>query len=390
MYFKDTKTAFQHLSNWQVLRAYWLFNMIGSKGIQKVAFPFLKKVIQYKLPVKFIIAPVYNHFFSGDNLENSIQLIRNLAKRHVFTLLHYGAELKSTEADFEKTYARIMDSLEFAHHHLRVKIISCKVTGIGNASILEKIQKNENLSEDEKIAFEKLNNRINHICEKAAEYHIAVYWDAEESWIQDTIDELIENQMALYNKTVATVFNSYQMYRTDRLSYLEKSLQKAIDNNYKLGVKLVRGAYLEKENERAKQLQQDSPIYPTKADTDNAYNNAILFCIENISTIYFCVASHNEESTQHTLDLMQQNRLKNNNQHIWFSQLYGMSDHISNNLGNLFYNVAKYLPYGNYRDAIPYLMRRAEENSSSEDMICREIAILKTEIFRRSLTASIK
>lgn len=390
MIFKDTKIAFYHLTNWQVLGSYWLFNLIGSKQIQKILFPVLQGIVKYRLPFNFLIKPAFNHFFCGESLDKSIQIIRNIAKRHIYTIVHYGVELKKTEKDFDKTFEQIMYSIEFAHEHLKVKVISCKVTGLGDACMLEKIQAGESLTSDEKIGFEKLQYRISQICKKATEYHLNIYWDAEESWIQKTIDQLVIAQMAIYNTDEVYIFNTYQLYLTNRLEVLKKDFSTAKLNNYKLGAKLVRGAYLQKENDRALSLNETSPVYHSKQATDIAYDAAIHFCISHIKDISVCIASHNEESTEYTLQLMQQHGIKNENNHLWFSQLYGMSEHISNNLAHLGYNVAKYTPYGEITDALPYLIRRAEENSSSTEMISREIDILKSEINRRSIETGLK
>ncbi len=390
MIFNDTKIAFQHLSNRQVLKAYWLFLLLSSRRLQKVIVPTIQFFGKIHLSFNFILSPLYNQFFGGKKLDDTIQNIRNTAKRHVFTILHYGVELKKTEAEFEYTLKKILESIEFAHEHLRVKIISCKVTGLGDAKILEKIQNKEVLTPNEEQAFERLKNRIQQICERASGYELSIYWDAEESWIQGIIDQLIENQMQQFNKTKALIYNSIQLYRTDRLAYLENLIDKAKQQGFIVGAKLVRGAYLEKENLRAKALNIVSPIHISKENTDDSYHKAIAICLNEIQQVSICIASHNEESCSFTINLMKELGIKNNHSHIWFSQLYGMSDHISNNLANLLYNVAKYMPYGKPKDALPYLIRRAEENSSSANMINREIAVLKAEIHRRSLMASLK
>lgn len=390
MIFNDTKIAFQHLSNRQVLKAYWLFLLLSSRRLQKIIVPTIQFFGKIHLSFNFIIAPLYNQFFGGKKLDDTIQNIRNTAKRHVFTILHYGVELKKTEAEFDHTLKKIIESIEFAHEHLRVKIISCKVSGLGDAKILEKIQLKETLTPNEEQAFLRLKNRIQQICERTAGYELSIYWDAEESWIQDTIDQLIEQQMEQFNQTSALIFNSVQLYRTDRINYIENLIEKAKEKNFIIGLKLVRGAYLEKENNRAKALHIVSPIHTSKEATDNSYRQAIAICLSEIKQVAICIASHNEESCLFTINLMKELGIKNNHARIWFSQLYGMSDHISNNLANLLYNVAKYMPYGKPKDALPYLIRRAEENSSSANMINREIAVLKAEIHRRSLTASLK
>lgn len=390
MIFNDTKIAFQHLTNWHVLKSYWLFLFISSRRVQRIIVPIIHKAIDFKLPVSFIFSPLYNHFYGGKTLDDTIQNIRNIAKRHVYTVLHYGAESKKTEHEFDKVFQKTIESIEFAHEHLKVKVIASKITGLGDAHLLEKIQQKQILTDIEQKAFEKLQIRINAICELAAKYHVSVYWDAEETWIQNVIDDIVEQQMQKYNIQWPCIFNTVQMYRTDRMGYLELLIKRGQELNFKPGIKIVRGAYFEKENQIAKKQGKPSPIHVSKELTDEAFDAAAELCLQHVKNVGICIATHNEASVSKITQRMRELGIKNNNVNVWFAQLYGMSDHISNNLANLLYNVAKYMPYGKQKEAIHYLIRRAEENSSSANMVNREIEILKAEIFRRSLTASIK
>jgi proline dehydrogenase len=248
---------------------------------------------------------------------------------------------------------------------------------------LQKLNENQKLTEDELSEFERVKQRIQSICKKAYELKVRIFIDAEESWIQDTIDGLALSMMLLYNKECAIVFNTIQFYRHDRLEFLKKSIAHAKDMGYFYGVKLVRGAYMEKEAERALSLGYSNPIQPSKQHSDNDYNAGLKVCIENISLVSICAGTHNQQSCEYLIELMQQNQIAPNDQRIYFSQLYGMSDNLSYNLGNAGYCVAKYLPYGPVKSVLPYLFRRAQENTSVQGQAGRELSLITAELQRR-------
>jgi proline dehydrogenase len=317
----------------------------------------------------------------------------------VKAILDYGVEGKTGEENFEYTTKEFIKVIEYAASQKNIPFISIKLTGFARFGLLEKLDAVANidsgaqgrvhtevLDDDEKIEFEKVRDRLIRICEVAANKNIGVLIDAEETWIQDPVDALAMQMMELYNKENAIVYNTVQLYRHDRLEFLKESFKNAASNNFVLAVKLVRGAYMEKERKRAEEMNYPSPIQPDKQATDKDYNAAIEFCVSNIERIFFIVASHNEFSNLYTTQLLE-NSSAANRQHIHFSQLYGMSDNITFNLAKAGYSVSKYLPFGPIADVIPYLMRRAEENSSISNYTGRELGLIKKEIKRREVSA---
>ena len=221
------------------------------------------------------------------------------------------------------------------------------------------------------------------ICQAAADSRIGVLVDAEESWIQNTVDALTMQMMDAFNRDRVVVYNTIQLYRHDRLAFLKHSYEAAHEKGFVLGAKLVRGAYMEKERKRADQLSYPSPIQPNKEATDRDYDLGVTFCIQHIEDIALIVASHNENSNLLAARLLEQRNLPLNHPHVHFSQLYGMSDNITFNLAKAGCPVSKYLPFGPIKDVIPYLMRRAQENSSVSGQTGRELGLIKKELKRR-------
>ena len=305
------------------------------------------------------------------------------------TILDYGVEAKEGEENFDKVTEKILEAIDFASTQNNIPFLSIKITGIASVHLLETLNEAPRLrsgihdSEMEDASWERVKERMYAICDLASEKGIGVLIDAEETWIQDPIDRLAIELMATYNKEKVVVYNTYQLYRHDRLHFLQLSYSIAKEKKFKLGAKLVRGAYMEKERLRAKQNGLESPIHINKEATDNDFNNAASFCIEHKENIACIIASHNEQSNLQVTTLMQEKGIAANDPHIHFSQLYGMSDPISFNLAKEGYNVSKYLPYGPIKDVIPYLMRRAEENSSVNGQTGRELLFIKQELARR-------
>ncbi len=362
----------------QLMNQSWLVN-IGSKiGVAalNLNLPFVEATIKHT---------IFEQFCGGTTLLDSQPTINELSDRQTLTILDYGAEAKISELDFNGTMNEMIRAIDFAEQNKSVPVISMKITGISRFTLLEKIQNGEALTEAEKIEFKNVNKRLDAICYAAHHKKIAVFVDAEESWIQDTIDFLVKKVMKRYNKEQVIVYNTFQMYRHDRLQYLIDSYEEARKEGYLLGAKLVRGAYMEKERARAATLGKPSPIQPSKEATDNDYNTAIQFCVEHYTHIGSCNATHNTNSCILLASLIDQKNIKKDHPHLNFCQLYGMSDHITFNLADGGYNVAKYVPYGPVQDVVPYLIRRAQENSAISGDMNREYKLIVREMKRRGL-----
>jgi proline dehydrogenase len=303
----------------------------------------------------------------------------------VLTILDYGAEAKEKEEDFNITMNEVIRGIDFASTNASVPVVSTKITGMARFGLLEKVSTKETLTPEEEKEYSNLKKRIDSICHVARERGVALFIDAEETWIQPAIDELVETMMTRYNTQRATVYATFQMYRTDRLNYLVDSYAKAKMNNYILGAKLVRGAYMEKERRRAAEMGYPSPIQPDKASTDRDFNKAVQFCINHYEQIASCNASHNLASCELQIKLIDEKKIPRNHPHVNFCQLYGMSDHLTFNLAAAGFNVGKYVVYGPVREVLPYLIRRAEENTAVTGDMSREYSLVMQEMQRREL-----
>ena len=382
--FDNTENAFKSKSNKNLKQSYWLFKLIGNPAIVNLgaALGPLSLKIGFKRLIKNTI---FKQFVGGESITECNNAIEELSKYNIGTILDYSVEGKESEQDFEKCFNETIRTIEKAYNDKNIPFCVFKVTGLARFALLEKISLNQTLTEAEKIEWQNVEKRVNIICETAANKNQAIFIDAEESWIQPAIDELVNKNMAIHNKQDVIVYNTYQLYRHDRLTFLQNTLNDALKNNYKVGAKLVRGAYMEKERKRAIEKNYTSPIQPNKQNSDNDYNNALTFCVENINNVALCAGTHNEESSLHLVKLMQKHNLTPNDKRIYFSQLYGMSDHISYNLSLNNYNVAKYVPYGPVNEVLPYLIRRAQENTSVKGQTGRELNLILKEKKRRSL-----
>jgi len=321
-------------------------------------------------------------------MKESDQVILTLAKYHVKTILDYSVEGKETDEDFDRSYNMILKTVENAAINNDIPFAVFKSTGMARLALLQKINYKEPLSEDEEKEFQRVEHRIDGICKKGYELGIPILIDSEESWYQETIDDLVHKMMEKYNREKCIVYNTTQMYRHDRLEFLRKSFEEARNKGYKYGIKLVRGAYMEKERERAEEYGYEDPIHATKADTDRDFNASLELCVKNIDIVSVCCGSHNEESSKYLTELIAQNNVEKSDQRIYFSQLLGMSDHISFNLSHDGYNVAKYVPFGPVYDVMPYLSRRTEENSSISGQSSRELILIQKERLRRKSNLS--
>lgn len=380
----NTAIAFSYKSNTELRKANFIFSTVNHPWISALATGAVKAALSLRLPIDGIIRKtVFDHFVGGISIQDSEDVIQKLAAFGVGTILDYSVEGEKSEPGFELTLNELLRTIDKAKTSSHIPFSVFKVTGLGSTELLAKIQAGEKLSDSEKTAYEQLKERVDKICKKAYENKVPVLVDAEETWIQDPIDALADEMMAKYNKEKPIVFNTYQLYRTASLANLHQAHKKATANNYYLGAKVVRGAYMEKERHRAEKMGYPSPIYPTKEATDKAFNDALLFCVTHLDKIAVMCGSHNEYSNLYLTELMKQNGIKKEDPRVWFAQLYGMSDNISFNLAKAGYRVAKYVPYGPVRAVMPYLLRRAAENTSVAGQSSRELLMIRKELKRR-------
>lgn len=384
--FNDTTKAFAHKTNAELKFSYWVFKLMNNPTIVNVSSDLALFALKLKLPIAGITkATVFKQFCGGETVSESKQVIAKLAEANVGAILDYSAEGGESEKEFDHTCAEIIKTIDIAAETPSIPVACMKVTGIARFGLLEKLNAKSDLSDKEKIESQKVVERLNKICTHAFNKNIPIYIDAEDYCIQDAIDQMAESMMMQFNKSKAIVFTTLQMYRWDRIEYLNKLIAKARANGIKLGIKFVRGAYMEKENERAKKGGYPTPIQPSKQATDNDYNKALEISVNNIDIVEICAGTHNENSSNYLTELMQQNQLEHNDSRIYFSQLFGMSDHISFNLAAYNYNVSKYLPYGPVKTAIPYLIRRAQENTSIAGQMGKELRLIIEEKKKRGI-----
>lgn len=382
--FEDTAIAFSYKTDAELRKANFIFSLVNNPMISSLATGAVKLGLFLHLPIKGLIKrTVFSHFCGGETIDQCGEIVEKLGNYNVGAILDYSVEGASSEEGFDKTTEEIIQTIEAFKKNKAIPFCVFKTTGIADAALLAKVQAKERLSAEEEIAYNKVKNRVDSICKKAYEYKAKVLIDAEDSWIQNPIDQLAYEMMEKYNKESALVFNTYQMYRADMLTNLREAYHNAAMNNYFLGVKMVRGAYMEKERERAEKMGYPDPIHPTKQATDDAFNKALAFCIDNKQRISLMCGSHNDYSNQYLTVLMEKHSMQNNDDRVWFAQLYGMSDPISFNLAKAGYNVAKYVPYGPIEAVIPYLLRRADENTSVAGQSSRELRLIRKELKRR-------
>lgn len=363
---------------------YLLFKSMNSNSFVKLGGTLLNTAINLHLPVNFIIKPtIFNHFCGGETIEESERAIKELSQYNIGTILDYSVEGEGNDKSFDATRDELLRAIEKAHGNNNIPFAVFKITGLIDIKLLEKVQKMQELSVDERAAFERGRDRVNEICKRCYQRDVRVFIDAEESWIQDTIDNLTYEMMELYNKEKANIYNTYQLYRHDRLDVLQRDYENAVKNGYYLGAKLVRGAYMEKERKRAQQEGYPSPINPTKEASDKLFDDALRFCVEHIDRISFCNGTHNEASCYLLIELMDKYGIAPNDPRVYFAQLYGMSDNLSYNLAHAGYNVAKYVPYGPVKEVMPYLLRRANENTAIAGQSSREFQLIRNEMERR-------
>ncbi|MBI2272053.1 MAG: proline dehydrogenase family protein [Bacteroidetes bacterium] len=382
--FDNTERAFITKDTRELKRSLWLFKLMGSPLLVKLFSSLTLFAIKVGLPVRLPIkATIFKQFCGGESIEESKDVVKKLSQSHIGSILDYSVEGKESEEDFESTKNEILRIITLAKDNPAIPYTSVKLTGIARFGLLEKLNGRKKLSKEEEEEFQRLKKRLIEISSYAARSDVPVYFDAEESWIQDTIDMLTEEMMEMNNGKSAIVLTTLQMYRWDRIAYLQKLIEKAKSNKFSIGIKLVRGAYMEKENLRATKMGYKSPIQPSKEKTDSDFDKAVDICLENIDIITLCAGTHNEASAIHLIKKMAELNLANDHPHVYFSQLYGMSDHITYNLAESGYNVTKYLPYGPVKSVIPYLIRRAAENTAIAGQMSRELRLIIEEKNRR-------
>lgn len=385
--FDNTQIAFESKSDKDLNRAYRLFKLIGNRSLVKTGKFATNIALNIGLPIKGIIRKtIFAQFCGGETIDECDPTIDNLGKFGIGTILDYSVEGKTSDEDFEQTTKEIIATIQKGAENNYIPFAVFKVTGISRFELLEKANESiDNLDDSEKKEYNQLTERIDRICKTGFEKNVPVFIDAEETWIQDTIDRITYEMMLKYNEKTAIIYNTIQMYRHDRLEYLKKEIEQAKKDGIKYGVKLVRGAYMEKERARAREKRYLSPIQPDKTTCDKDYDLALEYLVSEIDHMALCAGSHNEASSLLLTKLLTRHSIDKSDKRIYFAQLLGMSDHISYNLSKHGFNVAKYVPYGPIKEVMPYLLRRADENTSVAGQTSRELSLIIKERKRRKL-----
>jgi len=382
--FDNTEIAFRNKSDKELDRAYWLFKMVASNTLIKVGTPITTFALNIGLPIQGIIRnTIYKQFCGGESIEGCAPAIEELGKGNVTTILDYSVEGEESEQSFDSTCAEILRTVDFAKTNSNISFCVFKPTGLGRFDLFAKLDAKQQLNDMERAEFDKVHARIDKICNACHEANIKVLIDAEHSWIQDTIDDFAREMMEKYNKEKAIVYNTYQLYRHDKLASLKADFAYAQTQNFYLGAKIVRGAYMEIERARALEKKYESPIQPNKTASDADYNDAIDFCLDHINRIGMMAGTHNEESSRILAEEVLKRGISPKNEHVYFAQLLGMSDNLSFNLAAAGFNIAKYMPYGPVKAVMPYLFRRAQENTSVGGQTGRELNLIIKEKARR-------
>ncbi len=385
--FGNTEIAFAHKSDRDLKQTSWLFRLMNKSWLvsagSTIGMWINKSGISLFDPL--IRATIFKQFCGGASLDDSTESIGHLRKKNVLTVLDYGAEGNTREEDFDRTLKENLRAIRYAASNPGVPVISSKITALASNELLEKVQSSMPLTPEEQMNYDKVWERIDRLCAAGKNEGVAVFIDAEETWMQDTIDHLVRSMMERYNKEKAVVYHTYQIYRKDKLASLKQDHQEALAKGYILGAKLVRGAYMEKERKRAEERGYPSPIQDSREDTDRDYNEAVRYSVDHYTTIASCNASHNLYSNLLQAELIVAKGLPRDHPHLNFCQLYGMSDYITYNLAEAGFNVAKYVPYGPVQEVLPYLIRRARENTAVTGEMSRELQLITSELKRRGL-----
>ena len=382
--FENTEVAFRLKSDSELERAYFLFKMISHQPLVRIGTAATNFALKAHLPVKGLIrATVFDHFCGGINEEDCLPVIDRMYAKGVSSVLDFSVEGKETESHFDAAMEKTMKIINFSDERKSMPIAVFKPTGFGRSLLYQKKSEGKPFTSQEQEEWDRVVARYDKVCRLAKEKDVEILIDAEESWMQDAVDDLCEDMMRKYNTTIPIVYNTLQLYRWDRLDYLKALHERAQNDGFSIGVKIVRGAYMEKERERAEEKGYASPICATKEATDVNFDETLEYILRNLNVISLFIGTHNEQSCYLAINLMKELNIDKTDNRVWFGQLYGMSDHISFNLAAVSYNVAKYVPFGPVKDVMPYLIRRAEENTSVAGQTSRELMLLKKERKRR-------
>jgi len=384
MNFDNTQKAYQLKTDRDLQKAYYLFLLFSNKKLVSIGSSFTRLILRMKLPVSYIFKiTFFSQFCAGLNKKESLKVVNSLRSYKILSYLHYAVEAVKTEKGMEISKNNTLETLSFSNENKALLFSVFKATSLGPINLFEKKSSGITLTDSEKNEWKRIELRIDTCCAAAKKIGVKMLIDAEESWIQPAIDQIAESLMEKYNKKIPLIYTTLQMYRKDRMIYMKNLYNKASKRNFKVGIKLVRGAYIEKENLKAYKLGKPTPICESKELTDQNFNNGIDYMLSKINIGSLFLGSHNEQSILRVTEWMSQNKISKNHPHIWFSQLYGMADHISFNLASSGYQVVKYVPYGPVNEVIPYLIRRAEENTSITGQTPRELSLIKKELKRR-------
>ena len=384
--FEDTAVAFAAKSDAELRRMYALFAAMNNQGLVKLGGGLMKKALRWHVPgTKFLIKhSIFAQFCGGETIRECRPVIAELGRYGIGTILDYSVEGEGDDRSFDRTRDELLATIELAHESAHIPFSVFKVTGLADSAVLEKHQAGQPLTPAEQASYERAHARVEAVCERAHRYGVRVFVDAEESWFQGAIDALADEMMVRYNRASAIVWNTYQLYRHDRLETLQQAHDDAAAQGYFIGAKLVRGAYMEKEGRMATQRGHANPINPTKAATDQLYDEALRYCVRHLDRISVCAGTHNEASSRLLTTLLAEHDIRPDDPRVWFAQLYGMSDNLTYNLAHAGYNTAKYVPYGPVEAVMPYLLRRADENTAIAGQSSREFLLIQKELRRRN------
>ncbi len=384
--FEDTKVAFESKSNWELKKAYGLFRLFSYNTLVDIGGRATQLALKLHLPIQPMVRyTIYEQFVGGETLRQVERSVNKLAGYDVKSVLDWGGEGMATEHEFDQTLKQHLKTLDYVSDNNHVKLVAVKVTGLGRFELLERVHRGDALLKREQQEFERIRERLHVLCKRAEEVKTGIFFDAEETWIQKPLDDLIEELMQHYNRERAIVYNTYQLYLHSRFAELKAHFEKADKGGYWLGAKLVRGAYMEKERERAKRMGYPSPVHKNKAAVDADYDAALQYALDRFGKMSFCAATHNEKSCLFLAEQVSKLKIPNDHKYVFFAQLYGMGDHITYNLAKAGFTAAKLIPYGPVKEVVPYLVRRAQENSSVSGQVGRELAMVTREMKRRRL-----
>ncbi|MDP5076686.1 MAG: proline dehydrogenase family protein [Nonlabens sp.] len=384
--FENTANAFALQSDTELKKSHFIFSTMGRQWLVDIGSKLTMTALQWKLPVKGLIKKtIFSQFCGGTTVEECMPVVERMYDKGVSSILDYSVEGKESEADFDAVVQKKLSLIKGAAAHEALPFEVVKPTGIGRFYIWQQITEGKTLTTQEQQEWERIVARVDLLCKTANEYQVGILFDGEETWMQDAADSLIRDMMLKYNKTQAIIVNTVQCYRKDRLDYITALYEDARENNFIVGAKIVRGAYMEKERERAAKMGYESPICDDKPATDAMFNSVMRFILDRLEVIKLFIGTHNEQSTLEAMQILEEKGIPPSSKDVWFGQLYGMSDNLTYNLAALGHDVFKILPFGPVADVMPYLIRRAQENTSVAGQMGRELALIKKEMNRRGI-----